>query len=160
MKPQVRKYVIGEEDGRVFILNPLNKGAILTLLQEGEMIAQCMLSDFEMYIIDLLFTSYLDYAPMEELLAVLRDKPVDACLSLLSQVADSSDYKAYYLATRSVRNAISTCRKRLLPFEVEIQAIDKTGYEVRPKRRLKPYTSSRPRSYRNDAYLNNAFVPA
>lgn len=139
MKSQVRKYALWE-DGRVFLLNPLNRGAILTLLQDREMIAQCLLTDSETYVVDLLFTSYPEYTPVEELLAVLKDKPVDACLKSL-QAADSDDYKAYHALTRSVRLTISECRKHLQPFGIGIRAIDKTGYEVLPKRRIQPYAS-------------------
>jgi hypothetical protein len=136
-KPQVRKYFW--ENGRVFILNPLGRGAIFTLLQDREIAAQCLLTDSETYVVDLLFTFYPDYAPIEELLAVLKDVPVATCLSSLSQAADSSDYQTYFTLTRSVRYTVSLCRKHLMPFGIEIHAIDKTGYEIMiPKQRRKP----------------------
>jgi hypothetical protein len=154
VKPQVKKYALWE-DGRIFILNPLTKGGILTLLQEREITAQCVLSDSEMYIIDLLFKLYPAYSPIEELLAILKDKPVAACLEMLSEAADSSNYGDYAPLTRCVCTAVSACRKHLRAFGIDIKAIDKIGYELFiPKRQQKPYVSRSGRSQGEIARAN------
>jgi hypothetical protein len=126
--PHLKKYHLwNEEDALVLNIDD----GVLTLLREGEIFVQCLLSASELYVCALLLAFYPAYAPMEELQATLTEKPVDDCLKQLNEAIENG-YDHYYRLVRPVHNAITRCRKLLVPFGITIQAIDLIGYELRP----------------------------
>jgi hypothetical protein len=124
----LKKYHLWDKED-VFVLNLDDR--VLTLLREGELLAQCTFSNAEFYVCALLLTFYPTYAPIEELLTILIEKPVEDCLKQLNEAVERG-YDSFYHMTLPVRHAISRCRKQLAPFGVTIHAIDLTGYELRP----------------------------
>jgi hypothetical protein len=126
--PQLKKYELWNGAG-VLVLNI--DDSVLTLLHEGELLAQCKFSASELYVCALLLAFHPTYVPIEELLAILIEKPVKDCLMRLNEAAGIS-YDLYHQMTMPVRRAISSCRKLLVPFGIDIHAIDMTGYELRP----------------------------
>jgi hypothetical protein len=122
----VRKHEI---EGRYYVLN-IEVGVLTLQGEKGEIIRQCILTDFELYLLGSLFASYPAYTPIDQLLATLTERPLNECRRKLGQLIDEEDYKAYYAMMRPVRQTVSQARKKLLSFGLSVNAIDKVGYEL------------------------------
>lgn len=120
----LKEYAIGHDEK--FSINV--DWSILNLHAHGELVGQCRLSDSEMYLCELLFHYYPDYAPMEELLANLKDWNSKTCLQLLNEA--TKDPKNYHKLTMPIRQAVSTLRKKLLTYSWYVDCVDLTGYQL------------------------------
>ena len=102
---------------------------VLSLLTEGTITEQQLVSPSEMYVIEALLSNHPDYCPYEAVLSAMTGKSLEQCRE---RVLWGLDEGAIDVVMRPVRNLLGRCRMKLRPFGIQVRSMIHTGYVLVP----------------------------
>lgn len=107
--------------------------ATLSLLEQhaddtrARMVAQTIITEADLPMIEVLLSNHPDFTPYEQLLSVFTSTPVDDARDQLLEAIEDGTWD---VVMRPVRNVLSRCRASLHPLGIEISSLHETGYTL------------------------------
>jgi hypothetical protein len=102
---------------------------ILSLLSEGNLVKQELLTPLEMQLIAALLEAYPNYCKNEVLLSIQTNESIE---SSREQILDALKDQMMHEVTKRLRAMLARCRKKLHPFGIDIVTLHGLGCILGP----------------------------